>query len=58
MMALKKSGVTWILLWDGDEFGMESGGWCWFTRSLPIIYLQMWLNEKTNLTQFVSWQVP
>ena len=28
MMALKKSGVTWILLRDGDEFGMESGGWC------------------------------
>jgi hypothetical protein len=35
---------------DGDdEFGMESGGWCNFTNSLPIINLRMWLNEKPNL---------
>jgi hypothetical protein len=43
---------------DDDEFGMESGGWCCFMNNLPIIYLQMWLNEKPDLTQFVSWQIP
>jgi hypothetical protein len=39
---------------DDDEFGMETGGWCCFMNSLPIIYLRMWLNEKPNLTSFVS----
>jgi hypothetical protein len=29
-----------------------------FTNSLPIIYLQMWLNEKPDLTQFASQQIP
>ncbi len=43
---------------DDDEFGMETGGWCSFTNSLPIVYLRMWLNEKPNLTSFVSRQIP
>jgi hypothetical protein len=43
---------------DEDEFGIESGGWCCFTNSLPIIYLQMWLNKKPNLTQFISRKIP
>ncbi|MFO0446804.1 MAG: hypothetical protein ACK524_17960 [Planctomyces sp.] len=43
---------------DDDEFGMESGGWCCFTNSLPILYLRMWLNEKPDLTHFVSRQIP
>ncbi len=41
-----------------DDFGMEGGGWCCFTNSLPIVYLLMWLNEKPNLTSFVSHQIP
>jgi hypothetical protein len=41
-----------------DEFGMETGGWCCFMNSLPIIYLRMWLNEKPNFTSFVSRQIP
>jgi hypothetical protein len=46
--------------WDGadDEFGLEKGGWCSFTNSLPIIYLRMWLNEKPNSTSFISRQTP
>jgi len=40
------------------EFGMETGGWCSFTNSLPIVYLHMWLNEKPNLTSFVTRQIP
>ncbi len=43
---------------NDDEFGMEGGGWCCFTNSLPIVYLRMWLNEKPNLTSFVSRQIP
>jgi hypothetical protein len=43
---------------DDDEFGMEAGGSCCFTNSLPIGYLSMWLNEKPNLTLFVSRQIP
>jgi hypothetical protein len=43
---------------DDDEFGMESGGWCCFTNSLSIIYLQIWLNEKPNLAQSISRQIP
>jgi hypothetical protein len=43
---------------DDDEFGMETGGWCCFTNSLPIVYLRMWLNEKPNLTSFVTRQIP
>jgi hypothetical protein len=42
---------------DGDEFGMENGGWCCFMNSLPIIYLHKWLNENPNLTSFVSRQI-
>jgi hypothetical protein len=41
-----------------DEFGMETGGWSSFTNSLPIKYLCFWLNEKPNLTSFVSRQIP
>jgi len=43
---------------DDDEFGMESGGWCCFTNSLPVVYLRMWLNEKPDLTSSVSRQIP
>jgi len=35
---------------DDDEFGVESGGWCGFTNSLPVIYLRMWLNQKPDFT--------
>ena len=40
-----------------DEFDMETGGWCCFTNSLPIIYLFMWLNEKPNLASFINRQI-
>jgi hypothetical protein len=43
---------------DDDEFGMETGGWCCFANSLPIVYLRMWLNEKPNLTSSVTRQIP
>ncbi len=43
---------------NDDEFGMEGGGWCCFSNSLPIVYLRMWWNEKPNLTSFVSRQIP
>ncbi|MFN9979750.1 MAG: hypothetical protein ACK53Y_07545, partial [bacterium] len=43
---------------NNDEFGVETGGWCCFTNSLPIIYLKMWLNDKPQLTSFVSPQIP
>ena len=39
---------------NNDEFGVKTGGWCCFTNSLPIIYLRMWLNDKPQLTSFVS----
>jgi hypothetical protein len=26
---------------DDDEFGVETGGWCCFTNSLPVVYLRM-----------------
>jgi hypothetical protein len=42
---------------DDDEFGMETGGWCCFTNSLPITYLRMWLNDKPN-TSFIIRQIP
>ncbi len=38
---------------DDNGFGMESGGWCCFTNSLPVVYLQMRLNEEPDLTSFV-----
>jgi hypothetical protein len=43
---------------NDDEFGMETGDWCCSSNSLPIFYLRMWLNEKPNLTSFVSFQIP
>jgi len=46
------------VLGDDDEFGVEAGGWCCFTNSVPIIYLRMWLNERPLLTMFVSQKVP
>jgi len=45
-------------LGDDDEFGVEAGGWCCFTNSLPIIYLRMWRNERPLLTTFVSRKIP
>jgi hypothetical protein len=42
---------------DNDKFGVETGGWCCFTNSLPIIYLRMWLNDKPQITSFVSRQI-
>jgi len=45
-------------LGDDDESGVEAGGWCCFTNSLPIIYLRMWLNERPLLTTFVSRKIP
>jgi hypothetical protein len=42
---------------NDDEFGVETGGWCCFTNSLPIIYLRMWLNDKPQITSFVSRQI-
>jgi len=44
-------------LGDDDESGVEAGGWCCFTNSLPI-YLRMWLNEWPLLTTFVSRKIP
>jgi hypothetical protein len=40
-----------------DVFGVEAGGFCNFTNSIVIIYLQLWLNEKPGLANFVS-QLP
>ena len=39
---------------DDDEFRVETGGWCCFANSLPIIYLRLWFNDKPKLTSFVS----
>jgi hypothetical protein len=39
---------------EADEFGTDPGGWCCFTNSLPIVYLRMWLNERPNMTSFIS----
>ncbi len=39
---------------DDDEFGMDSSGWCNFTNSLPIIYLQMWLNKSQILQNLLA----
>ncbi len=43
---------------DDDDIGVESGGWCFFTNSLPVVYLYMWLNEQLILTSFVSHKIP
>lgn len=43
---------------EADEFGTELGGWCCFTNSLPIVYLRMWLNDRPNMTSFVSRKIP
>lgn len=41
-----------------DEFGVDQGGFCCFTNSLPIVFLRMWLNEKPHMTSFVSHKIP
>ncbi len=41
-----------------DDIGMETGCWCCFTNSLPIIFLCMWPNEKPYLMAFISRQSP
>ena len=41
-----------------DVFGVEEGGFCNFTNSIVVIYLQLWFNECPELTNFVSRQLP
>ena len=43
---------------EADEFGVDQGGFCCFTNSLPIVYLRMWLNEKPHMTSFISRRIP
>jgi hypothetical protein len=43
---------------EADEFGMEDGGFCCFTNSLPIVYLRLWLNVKDVMTDFVTREIP
>jgi hypothetical protein len=43
---------------DDDEFSMEEGGSCCFTKSLPVNYLRMWLVEKLHMTSFISHKIP
>jgi hypothetical protein len=38
---------------DDDEFSMEEGGSCCFTKSLPVNYLRMWLVEKLHMTSSI-----
>ena len=41
-----------------EQYGMEEGGFCRFTTSLPVIYLRLTLNEHPNLTDFVKREIP
>jgi len=41
-----------------DVFGVEEKGFCCFTNSIVIIYLQMWMNARPGMTGFVSRKVP
>ncbi len=41
-----------------DEFGIDQGGFCCFMNNLPIVYLRMWLNEKPQMTSFISQRIP
>ncbi len=43
---------------EADDFGMEDGGFCCFTNSLPIVYLRLWLNFKDVMTDFVTREIP
>jgi hypothetical protein len=43
---------------EDDEFGMEDGGFCCFTNSLPVIYLRVWLNKTPHMVSFVSHRIP
>jgi hypothetical protein len=44
--------------WDDDPQGVGEQGFAHFTRSLPVIYLRQWLNEKPEHTNFCSKQIP
>jgi hypothetical protein len=39
---------------EADKFGMEDGGFCCFTNSLPIVYLRLWLNVKDVITDLIN----
>jgi hypothetical protein len=41
-----------------DVFGEEEGGFCNSMNSIVVIYLQLWLNERPRLTNFVSHWLP
>ena len=41
-----------------DVFGVEEGGFCNSMNSIVVIYLQLWLNERPRLTNFVSHWLP
>jgi hypothetical protein len=44
---------------DADDiFGVEEGNFCNFTNIIVIIYLQMCLNKRPGLVNFVSRQIP
>jgi hypothetical protein len=57
---------TALTLEDDDKFdeveedpeGTGDKGFANFTRSIIIIYLRQWLNEKPEQTNFCSWQMP
>jgi hypothetical protein len=42
---------------DNPE-GIGEGGFANFTRSLVVLYLRQWLNEKPQQTNFCSHQLP
>jgi hypothetical protein len=42
---------------EADEFGTELGGWYCFTKQ-HAYHLRMWLNDRPNMTSFVSWKIP
>jgi hypothetical protein len=43
---------------EANEFSTDPGGWCCFTNRLPIVYLRMLLNERPNMTSFISQKIP
>ena len=43
---------------DEDPNGVEEGGFCSFTTSLPVIYSWIWLDKNPALTSFISQKVP
>ena len=38
----------------GKDVGMKKGGFCNFTKCLPVVYLRMWLNEIPRQDRFVA----